>query len=285
MRRIDLHCHSRFSDGSNTPEELLQLAEETDLAAVALTDHDTVAGIPEFLAAGAQYSSVETIPGVELSTLYNGRELHFTGLWINPDCGELLDFLSQMRQARCERNLGIARKLASLGYPVELPEQNRLFSVGRPHFARYILDHYEGFETLQDVFDKLLKSGAAAFVQRKLPSPFEAIRIIREAGGVPVWAHPIYRCRNERAFVRRMLKKLTPGGLCGLECYYSMFGPPETELTLEMAEMFDLAPSGGSDFHGSNSTVSLGTGGGQLFVPETLLEELKARRDVVRSGA
>ncbi len=282
MSRIDLHVHSTASDGTDPPGEIPRLAAEAGLRAVALTDHDTVAGIPAFLEAARAYPELEAIPGVELSTLYSARELHLVGLFIDPESEVLLRFLETMRQERRERGERIRQKLTSLGYPLTrddpafglLPEGA---SLGRPHFARALVTKY-GFSDMQAVFDKLLKHGAAAYVPRKLPDPGEAIATIHAAGGVAVWAHPVYRERNERAFAKRIMKRFAPLGLDGVEAYYSLFGPGETALIRELAGVYGLALSGGSDYHGDATKINIGSGAGKLAVPGELLDELKKRK-------
>ncbi len=274
-RFIDLHTHSNCSDGSCTPSELVQLAAAANLAAVALTDHDTVTGIPEFLEAAKVHPELTAVAGVELSTLFGNRELHIVGLEIDHNNPELLDFLAEMRQRRQERNEAIRLKLNSLGYPVTwddpaFADVTDNSSVGRPHFARALMEKY-GFASLQAVFDKLLKRGCPAYVPRELPDPARAINIIHAAGGVAVWAHPVYRERNERAWCKRIMKRFAPLGLDAVEAYYSMFGPGETALVKELAELYGLSLSGGSDFHGANSpNIQIGTGAGGLRIPQEL---------------
>ena len=153
-------------------------------------------------------------------------------------------------------------------------------SPGRPHFAAALLKKYpERFRDWDDVFAKLLKRGAPAFVERKLPMITDVLEVIRKAGGVAIWAHPVYRSRNERAFVRRMLKRFVPEGLDGVEAYYSLYGVDESAMLNDFAAEFGLARSGGSDYHGKNSPkIELGSGAGKLRVPDELLESLLLRR-------
>ncbi len=244
MNRIDLHTHSSCSDGSCTPTELVELAAASGLGAVALTDHDTVAGIAEFLEAGRRHPEVETIPGVELSTMFGNRELHFVGLFIDPETSELAEFLERMREGRRRRNELIRLKLNTLGFPVTWDEpefagaSSDSASIGRPHFARALMRKY-GFPTMQSVFDRLLKRGCAAYVPRELPDPARAIEVIHAAGGIAVWAHPVYRERNERAWAKRIMKRFAPLGLDAVEGYYSMFGPQETALVIELAGVYN----------------------------------------------
>lgn len=284
---IDLHMHSCASDGSCAPAELVRVAAETGLAAIALTDHDTVAGIAEFLAEGAKFPQLSVIPGVELSTTFGAREMHIVGLFIDPCNAQLGAFLEEMRRRRTARNEAIRFKLNSLGYPLTWDEPAfaqgaAADSVGRPHFARALVEKYD-FPTLQSVFDKLLKRGCPAYVPRELPDPAKAIEAIHAAGGVAVWAHPVYREKNERAWAKRIMKRFAPLGLDAIEAYYSMFGHAETEMLTELAQQYDLALSGGSDYHGANSpNLMLGSGAGGLRVPAELLTELRARAEKYR---
>lgn len=283
MRYIDLHVHSRSSDGSDTPSAIVEQAAAADLAAVALTDHDTVEGIAEFLEAASRFPGLEAIPGVEISTMFGNRELHIVGLFIDHANPVLCGFLEEMRKNRAVRNEAIRIKLNFLGYPLTwddpaLAAAGDTASVGRPHFARALMEKY-GFPTLQAVFDKLLKRGCPAYVQRTLPDPVKAFDAVHAAGGITVWAHPVYRERNEHAWARRVMKRFSPLGLDAAEGYYSLFGPGETELVTRLAEQFGLALSGGSDYHGANTpAIRIGTGAGKLRVPETLLDGLRARR-------
>ena len=282
-RYIDLHTHSTASDGTCTPAELVALARETGLAAVALTDHDTTAGIPEFLEAGRNAGDVETIPGVELSTRYGAREIHIVGLFIDHQAEPLRNFLAREQAKRVKRNRDMKIKLALLGYPLDDDEPAFIAAggmkanLGRPHFAQAIVEKYpDRFSDLRAVFAKLLGDKGPGYIPREHASPREAIEAVRSAGGVPVWAHPVTRNKNERAFALRVARKLAALGLGGIEGYYSLFGPPETQMITEIAATLGLALSGGSDFHGRHKPeIALGTGMGKLRVPARLLDALR----------
>ena len=280
---IDLHTHSTASDGSCTPSEIVALAAENQLAAVALTDHDTTDGIPEFLESAKAFPGLLAVPGVELSTRYGARELHIVGLFIDPGAPLLEEFLARERARRCKRNRDMKIKLALLGYPLDDDEPafqtagGMGANLGRPHFAQALMEKYH-FPDLRSVFDKLLGNNKSAYIPRENASPREAVEAIHSSGGIAVWAHPIYRDRNERAYVRRVARKLAALGLDAMEGYYSLFGPPETQLVTETAQQFQLALSGGSDFHGTRSpNISIGCGAGKLCVPASLLEALQER--------
>lgn len=280
LNTIDLHSHSNYSDGTDTPEELLAKAQEIGLDALALTDHDTVAGIPEFLKAGEKYPDLLAIAGVEISTIYFRREIHMVGIFLDHSSVELHDFLKDIQLKRRQRNEIMALKLTSLGYDTDIETIRKLTNgqiVGRPHFADYLLKNYD-FENSQEIFDKLLKRGAPAFVPRSLPSPVEAINAIHQAGGIAIWAHPIYRRSKERSWCRKILKDLAPAGLDAIEAYYTQFNEQQTQIIKDLAIEFDIALAGGSDYHGSHHVdVSLGTGYGELRVPADILPELLRR--------
>jgi hypothetical protein len=280
---IDLHTHSVASDGSDAPAALPRLAAEAGLAAVALTDHDTVAGIPEFLASGKEHPGVETIPGVELASLYGSRELHIVGLFIDWQNAGLAAFLEKQRELRRRRNEEIRAKLNILGYATSWSDEafagRDPSTVGRPHFARHLCLRH-GFADSRQAFDRLLGHSRPAYVPRKLGTSREAIAAIHASGGVAVWAHPVCRERNEAAWLRRLARHLVRAGLDGIEGYYSLFGPPETALVTEVAAVNGLALSGGSDYHGANSPdIRLGSGMGKLRVPASLLAELKKKKE------
>ena len=285
-RFIDLHTHSTASDGTCAPAELAELARKAGLAAVALTDHDTTAGIPEFLEAGKNAGDLETIPGVELSTRYGAKEIHIVGLFIDHRAEPLRNFLAGEHAKRVRRNRDMKIKLALLGYPLDDDEPAFVeaggmgANLGRPHFAQALVEKYpDRFSDLHAVFAKLLGDRKPGYIPREYASPREAIEAIRGAGGTAVWAHPVTRNKNERAFALRVARKLAALGLGGIEGYYSLFGPPETQTITEIAATLGLALSGGSDFHGARKPeIGLGTGMGKLRVPARLLDGLRAAR-------
>ncbi len=275
---IDLHMHSTASDGSFAPAELIKMAKERHLYAVALTDHDTVAGLEEFMAA-AEKDQVTAVPGVEISTTFDHREVHILGLFIDYHSAELNAFLDMVRTRRHERNERIIAKLRERGYEITLEDATAMAGgdvVGRPHIAMALRAKYE-FESMQDVFDKLLKKGRPAYSPRALTSPYEAIAQIHGAGGVAVWAHPIFRQPNEYQWCRKGIKYLKKAGLDALEVYYTSFNADQTEALQNYAVEFELAGSGGSDFHGMTHTeTQMGIGNGGLRVPYEFYENLRA---------
>lgn len=281
MDYIDLHTHSTASDGTFSPTEVYTSALTLNLTAVALTDHDTVDGIDEFLASGREHPECEAVPGVEIACMLADKEIHIVGLFINHHSSMLLELLEFCRNERMKRNRDIFLKLHFLGYELtpDMPEfkDKSLLEIGRPHFAGALVNRY-GFATMQSTFDKLLGHGRPAWVKRKYPTPEEVIRAIHLAGGVAVWAHPILRDSADRTFLMRSCRRLKAMGLDAIEGFYSMFSARESALVAEAAQRYDLAISGGSDFHGDNRpNVVLGFGAGGLRVPEHLLYTLKSR--------
>ena len=280
MDYIDLHTHSSASDGTFTPAEVYASALEVNLTAVALTDHDTVSGLDEFLAAAVDHPECAAVPGVEIACQLENKEIHLLGLFVDRRSKVLLELLEFCRNERMKRNRDIFLKLHFLGYDLNIGMEEfcgkDLLEIGRPHFARALVNRY-GFTTIQSCFDKLLGHNKPAWVKRKYPLPEEVINAIHLAGGVAVWAHPISRDVPDKAFLIRMVRRLKKMGLDGIEAYYSMFSGRETALISEVAEQYGLMLSGGSDFHGENRpNILLGFGSGGLRVPEELFFLLKS---------
>jgi len=280
MKYIDLHSHSTASDGSFSPSELITKATDIGLAALALTDHDTVSGLPEFMDAAASVGSLEAVPGVEVSVEFKGKEVHIVGLFVDDSCASFLEMLCEIRNHRNHRNELIITKLQGMGFDITLEELLDIAggeSIGRPLLAKILIQ--KGYFTeVQEVFDKCLKRGAPAYCARVLPTPERAIQEIHNAGGVAIWAHPLYRAANERSYLRKVLRELTKFGLDGIEAYYTSFTSAQTRAVVDVAEEFSLPLSGGSDFHGANQKgIELGVGFGELAVSYELLEKLKSK--------
>ena len=274
---VDLHTHSAASDGSDSPSELLAHAVEAGLHGIALTDHDTVSGIPGFLDAAAG-KAIRAVPGLEISSTLFNREIHILGLFIDHTSETLAAFLKEIRKNRNARNAQILQKLNIMGYAISQKELDGCAggeSVGRPHFARILVEKGY-FQTPQEVFDRCLKRGARAYVPRVLPTPGESIGVIHEAGGLAIWAHPVYRASGERAFVRKYLKRLIGHGLDGIEAYFSLYSFAQHSMLLDASAEHHILISGGSDYHGKNQpSIRLGTGGGSLAVPDEVLDKLE----------
>jgi len=275
---IDLHSHSIFSDGTNTPEELVALAEQGGLSALALTDHDTTDGLPRFMAAGAN-SSVQTVSGIELSAEFGEVTLHILGLLFDPANQELQAALQWVREGRTERNVQILEKLNRLGYNLTHDDVRKHSSddlIGRPHFAAALIEKGH-FKHKDKIFKQLLGKGKAAYVDRRRLTPEACVGLIRNAGGIAVIAHPGQMKLTARS-LRRLVKKLKEHGLGGLEVWHPSHKEYQTASFLRICEEFDLAATGGSDFHGKlTPDLTLGRGFGDLDVSDHILENLRSR--------
>jgi len=281
---IDFHTHSNASDGTFSPSEIIELAEKINLTAVALTDHDTVSGIPEFLEK-AETSNVIGIPGVEIAVTWNYKELHFLGLWIDHNNIELKNLLSEIRSNRDQRNVKIIEKLNGIGYNItigELKEVAHGESIGRPHIAS-ILVKKGYFKSNQDVFSSCLARGGTGYVSRILPDPKTALDVIHNAGGIALWAHPVHRNHSKTKDLLSNIKYFKSLGLDGIEAYYSEFSVNQHNMLLKYSEDLNLVISGGSDFHGMNQPqISLAKGRGSLSIPDSVYFNLLKYYEIIK---
>ncbi|RJX28562.1 MAG: PHP domain-containing protein [Desulfarculus sp.] len=287
MTLIDLHTHTTASDGSLSPAALVAAAQEAGLAAVAVTDHDSIAGLAEALAAG-QERGLEVVPGVEISLQRpGGGSMHLLGLWVDPEDPGLNQGLAWLQRARAQRNPRIVDRLNGLGVPLTLAEVQAAAAggqVGRPHFAQVLVDKGVAANR-QEAFGRFLKRGAPAYVDKARFAPAQGLALLRAAGGLPVLAHPGLLDLHP-AVLEELLRELKGLGLEGLEAYYSEHDPALERRLLGLAARLELAVSGGSDFHGGlKPDIRLGTGLGTLRVPAALLAGLKARRRRMLAGA
>lgn len=283
MDLIDLHTHTTASDGSLTPPELVDLAHEIGLKAMAVTDHDTLAGLDQALKR-ARDLGFELVPGVEISADFKPGSMHILGYLIDHKSPNLASRLATLQEARLTRNPKIAARLGKLGLGVSMAEVEAVAGggqVGRPHFAKVMLD--KGYvSSFEEAFDRFLAKGAPAYVDKFRLSPAKALALIREAGGLPVLAHPYTLKLDKPADLEDLLADLKRSGLAGLETYYSEHTPQMTKDYLALAQKFDLQPTGGSDFHGANKThIKLGRGRGGLAVPYDLLIGLRQRKKLL----
>jgi predicted metal-dependent phosphoesterase TrpH len=272
---IDLHVHSIFSDGSSTPEELVALAEQGGITALALTDHDTTDGLPRFMTAGA-HSSVQTVAGIELSAEFGETTFHILGYLFDPADTDLQTALEWVRAGRTERNVQILEKLNRLGYDLthaDIRKHSGDDLIGRPHFAAALIEKGH-FKHKDKIFQQLLGKGKAAYAERRRLTPEACAEVIRKAGGVPVIAHPAQMKLTTRA-LRRLVKKLKDHGLGGLEVWHPTHQPHQVAAFLSICEDFDLIATGGSDFHGTlTPDLSVGRGFGDLEVSDAVLDVL-----------
>ncbi len=273
---IDLHTHSTESDGTLTPQELMQLAADTGLSAIALTDHDTVTGL-EKARPIAQALGVELVPGIELSTNYNGTEVHILGFYIDDTSTAFLAKLQKFLDSRELRNEKMAFALQKEGFDISLEKLQMEYPksvITRAHFARYLVE--QGFiKNRETVFRKYLGDNCRCYVPREKITPFEAIDLINQSGGLAFFAHPVL-CHMNHDRLRFFIRDLKSAGLTGIEAIYSMNSPGDERNMKKFAKEFDLLISGGSDFHGENKPyIHLGTGKGNLKIPDTLLDIIK----------
>jgi predicted metal-dependent phosphoesterase TrpH len=280
MKLIDLHIHSTASDGSYAPAEVVRQAKEGGLTAIALTDHDTVDGLAEALAAGDR-EGLEVIPGVEISAQFPGGTMHILGLFVDYHNGLLDKRLAVLKQARIDRNPRIIAKLNALGLRITMAQVEAIAGggqIGRPHIARALME--SGYVSdLQEAFDKYLGWQRAAYVSKFRFPPPEALAMIREAKGIPVLAHPFTLNLGSAGALKKLIVELQGLGLAGLEVYYSEHTPEQEALYLKLARELDLVVTGGSDFHGDNKPeITLGSMPSQDKLTYHLVEALKAWR-------
>jgi hypothetical protein len=273
---VDLHAHSRVSDGSDDPATLVDLAAEAGLSALALTDHDTQDGIA-IARSRADEVGIELIPGTEISC---GGSLHLVVLFLEPGVGPLQDQLEWIRTGREERNAVMLERLASHGIhitPEELAEEAGEGVVGRPHVAARLVAGGHA-ESIPDAFARWLGNDQPGYVPRRTLPAAEAVRLARESGAVPIVAHPHTLDRSLGHGLTQRIRQLADAGLVGIEIAYPGYDRDTTARLRQLADRFGLLPSGGSDYHGTYKPhLDLGTGTGDLVVPEDLLEALRER--------
>jgi predicted metal-dependent phosphoesterase TrpH len=251
MNHIDLHTHSSYSDGSLSPRKLVQLAKKRKLRAIALTDHDTVAGVAEALEAGNELG-VEVVPGVEISAQYPPGTMHILGYYIHASDRKFLEALKKLQQARAARNPKIIKRLQDLGLEISTTEVLDLSAgqVGRPHIARALVN--KGYvSSINEAFSLYLKKGAVAYVEKFRFPPREAIAMIRGAGGIAVLAHPFTLGMAEVDELSRLLRELGELGLEGVEVFYPEHTEEMAVIYADVAKRLGLVCTGGSDFHGN----------------------------------
>lgn len=276
VNRADLHTHTQASDGMQPPAENVRLARVKGLAAVAITDHDTVAGISEALEAGIQYG-ITVVPGVEISTRAGGKDIHVLGYYVDSGNDLFLSRLAELRNTRAQRNEAILLKLQNLGISITMEsvvagmgrELKPDESIGRPHIADELVRLGAAVD-MRDAFNRYLAEGAAAYVSPPRITPVEACQWIIEAGGAPVLAHPgLY---GDDGLVRSIVEQ---GAFKGIEVYHSDHGPAEEEHYLALAEEFEMVVTGGSDFHGARQGVIFHGDIGSVSVSVEVLKLLR----------
>ena len=279
---IDLHTHSTISDGTDSPAEVVALGAGAGLAALALTDHDTLDHLPEARAA-ADARGLRLVPGCEISCELDGRapgSMHLLVYFVDEAPGPLRDRMGGLQAGRVERNDQILESLRSHGIGIthdEVLAKAGPGSVGRPHIARVLMEKgYVG--SIQEAFDRWLAKGKPAYFERVRLRPEESIELAHASGGVTVVAHP-GSLDLDPGPLAELVAALAAAGLDGLECEYGRYTPEERTAYAELAARHGLAVTGGSDYHGENKPdLRVGVGRGDLAVPDELLEELETHR-------
>lgn len=275
---VDLHTHSTASDGTDSPAALVARAHDLGLAAIALTDHDTLAGLGEAEQAGRE-RGLGIIRGCEISTRSEAGEHHILGLWIPARADALDNWLDAVRRRRNERNAEMVARLRALGFDITLEEvrAHASGSVGRPHMAAVLVA--KGYaRDVAAAFRDYLGADGKAYVPKQVPAPEEAVRVLAGMGATAVLAHPFLNAASP-ADVEALTRRLAACGLAAIEAWHSGHSEADTRHCVELARRFDLGVTGGSDYHGANKPgIQLGTGHGGLRVPVAVLEALQERR-------
>ena len=268
MKQADLHTHTIYSDGSETPTRVVEMAKQAGLSAVAITDHDILDGYAEAAAAAATHG-LELIPGLEMSAAFEDNEVHVLGFFIELDCAPFQRLLAEQRVRRVARIREMVGRLQQLGLAIE-PEEvfaaaGKQGSLGRPHVAQVLVKHGH-VSSMREAFDRYIGAEGPAFVPGSTMTPAFVIQAIRQAGGVPVLAHPVYL--KDDALIERFTRE----GLVGLEVYHSSHGAEVIQRYERLADQLGLLRTGGSDFHGTGKE---GVAVGASRVPYARVEALK----------
>lgn len=274
---IDLHTHSLKSDGSMTPAEVVREAKKAGLAAIALSDHDTVDGIEEAVSEGKKIG-LEVIPAIEFSVI-SETETHILGYFIDIDNPDLKRVMNEVVDLRIRRNEVTCQRLNELGFDITLEEVRALAPnnfVGRAHFARVLMD--KGYtKSVKEGFDKYMSAGRYAYCEQQRLTAKEAIELIKKCGGLSFLAHP-HLTKFDDDKIRMYIKELKSYGLDGIEGYYTDYTPEMQGKYQYMAKEMGLMISGGTDFHAKMKPhISIGTGLGNMKIPYSLIEEMKKR--------
>ena len=284
-RWIDLHMHSTASDGAFAPAKLMELAKLRGLSAVALTDHDTTAGLAE-AAAKAGEIGLDFVPAIELAAERSRGVLHILGYFVDADAPGLKTFLADIVAKRDERNRAILERLAAMGTSIDPAFLTATpgTTIGRPHIAEALV-RAGAASSFHDAFTRYLARGAAAFVERRTAEAEEVIAVIRAARGVASMAHPSQlRCESHLELVT-VLHRLREAGLAALEVRHPDHSADQTRVYTELAFRLSLACSGGTDFHSLGARLDRGVGFGKVRVPYEWLDELRNRRSAASNAA
>jgi len=275
---IDLHVHSTCSDGSESPEAVVELAAAAGCTAVALTDHDGLDGVLR-ARARADELGIGFVSGCEISCAFSPGTMHVLCYFVEPGDGPLQSELERLRLDRSSRNERLLLRLRELGLPISFEEVEAVAGssvIGRPHFAAVLVN--KGVATsVQDAFDRLLGKGTPGYVSKARIDAQAAIQAATGSSAVAVLAHP-FSLGLELSALEGLLEELAAVGLVGVECYYSRYSVEDRTQLAAITKRHGLVATGGSDFHGSfKPDISVGTGTGDLDVPEAALTELVSR--------
>jgi 3',5'-nucleoside bisphosphate phosphatase len=274
---VDLHTHTTASDGTYAPRELVIEAANRGVRVLAITDHDSTEGLPEAFEEAERRRPLELLPGIEINCDVEGAEIHVLGYLMDWQAPWFQEFCREQRHERRERVHRMAERMAGLGMPFDAAEVFALVkegSAGRPHVAQVMVAR--GYvKTVREAFDKYLAAGRPGHVPRKKLTPEDAVRLIRKAGGVPVFAHPGLAGRDE------LIPGLIAGGLMGIECYYTEHSAQQRATYLQICKEQDLVATGGSDFHGPQvRAATLGS----PTVPMAAVDALRAKAALARAS-
>lgn len=279
MRYVDLHVHSNASDGTLTPSEVVHLALQKNLAAIALSDHDTVKGVPEAISA-AEGTTLEVVPATELSCYYQNVEIHVLGLFVDYRDADFQAKLEELEQERMQRNLDMIALFQRDNISITLEELqagNPQSVITRAHFARVLVE--KGYcKDKNAAFDRYVGVGCPYYLPKPQITPELSLPLITKAGGIPILAHPMLYKLGYRQ-VEELIQYLIPLGLKGIEAYHSSNNISQSDKLRSLALKYHLVVSGGSDFHGANKPdIELGTGRGGLRITESILDAIKQLR-------
>ena len=281
MEYVDLHLHTTASDGVMTPTEIVKYAKAKGLRAIAITDHDTIEGLEEGLAEAGKID-LEVIPGIEISAEHSSGSMHLLGYFIDIYHPLFHERLGYLQKARGERNPKMVEKLNQLGIEITYEEVLKASGggqVGRPHFAQVLMEK-KYVRNFQEAFERFLKKGAPAYVDKLRFTPKEALHFINEAKGVAVLGHPNTLGMNGYSELENLLLKLIGNGLRGIEVYYPEHSPLEIAQYKNLAERYGLLMTGGTDYHGiEKNGLDIGVGKGDMKLPYSIVENLKAARN------
>ena len=278
---IDLHTHSTVSDGTEAPARVVELAHEAGCSALALTDHDSLAGLPE-ARARAEEVGIRLVPGCEVSCLPSpaGGGVHVLVYFVDDPASPLGRELEALRHDRAGRNQALLERLHELGVEITweqvVARAGSAEGVGRPHFAQALIEVGAAADTVE-AFDVWLGNGGRAYIPKARLTVADVVALARASGGVASLAHP-FTTRLEGRALADWVAEQAAAGLVGLEAHYGSATPDERRAAVDLARRLGLVPTGGSDFHGSAKEVAVGTGNGTLRVPDGVLDELEAAR-------